>query len=133
MPHVVKDPVQERISEPATERGVDVRVPEMYSGSRGAHKEQDFRLRVAWVRAHISAKSKAQMMQRNVQIAVAIDKADELAKGGATMDGAEFVEHAAKGADKVHKHLCAAVKHAPTFHGEVGDVVVLRCKRQRRM
>ena len=51
------------------------------------HKEQDFRLRVVWAKAHTSAK---EMTQQKRQIAMTNDEATELAQGGATLDGAEF-------------------------------------------
>ena len=60
------------------------------------HKEQDLGFRVVWVKAHTSAKEKAKMTQQNGQIAVANDEANELAKGGATLDVSEKLEHVAK-------------------------------------
>ena len=51
-------------------------------------KEQELRLGVAWVKAHTSAKEKAQLTQQKKQFAMANDEADELANGGATLDGA---------------------------------------------
>ena len=50
---------------------------------------------------------------------MASGKADETAEGGASLDGADFAEHVAKGADKVR----AAIKYAATFHCEVDDLV----------
>ena len=41
---------------------------------------------MAWVKAHSTAKETAQMTQQNERIALASDKADELAKGGASHD-----------------------------------------------
>ena len=69
------------------------------------HREQDLRLGVAWEKAHTSAKEKAQMTQESKQTAMAHEKADELAEGGATLDGAEFSEQVATGADKVRKRI----------------------------
>ena len=48
------------------------------------HQEQGFRLRLAWVKDHTTAKEKAQMTQQNKQTALANDEADELAKDGAS-------------------------------------------------
>ena len=51
------------------------------------HEEQDIRLRVAWVKMHTRANEKAQMTHQNKQIAVTNGKTDELAGGGALLDG----------------------------------------------
>ena len=53
-------------------------------------KEQDLRLRVAWVKAPTSAKEKARLTQQKKQIAMANDGTDEHADGGATVDGSCF-------------------------------------------
>ena len=63
------------------------------------------------------------MMQPNKQLAMANDKADELDEGGATLDGAEFAEHVARGLDKVRKHIYAAIQYLAFFHCEVEDLV----------
>ena len=49
-----------------------------------AHHEQNLRHRVAWVRPHTTAREKAHMRQKNEQMAMVNDKADDLAgeRGG---------------------------------------------------
>ena len=64
--------------------------------------------REAWGRTPHGEKKK-QRMSQNRQLAVTKDKAEELAEGGATKDGADCAEHVAKGANNVHKQLYAAI------------------------
>ena len=91
---------------------------QVWDMARG-HKEQDLRLWVAWFKAHTSATEKAQMTQQNKQLAMTNNKVDELAKGSATLDGAEFAKQVATGAVKVRKRMYASIKYAATFHCEV--------------
>ena len=78
-----------------------------------------------WVKANTSARDKVQMMLPNRQFAMAMTrrKADELAKSGATMDGAEFAKQTTKGADKVRQHAYDAIEYAATFRCELEDLV----------
>ena len=82
------------------------------------HKEQDLGFRIVRVKAHNSAKEKAKMTQQDGQIAMANDKADELAKGGATLD----VRGKGSGSGS-QANIFAANKFAATIHCEVEDLV----------
>ena len=66
------------------------------------HKEQHLKFRVVSVKAHSTAKVKAQKTQ---QIGTVNDKTEELAKAGTMMDGAEFAEHVADWACEVRKQV----------------------------
>ena len=66
------------------------------------HKEQHLKFRVVSVKAHSTAKVKAQKTQ---QIGTVNDKTEELAKAGTMMDGAEFAEHVADWACEIRKQV----------------------------
>ena len=48
---------------------------------------------------------------------------NELTKTGAAEDGAEMAEQVAKGALNTRKKVYAAIRHAATFHDDVGELV----------
>ena len=73
---------------------------------------------------HTKAREKEKMTPRKRQIAIANDKANELAKCGVFfLYGAHFAEQAAEDAYEVRQHIYAALKHAASFDVQVGDVV----------
>ena len=84
--------------------------------------EKGIWLKAVWVKAGTTDKEKAEMSSGNGQIASANDKADELAKSGAELDGAIFAQQVARDARDRRQEIHAATRNAAEFHCKDEDI-----------
>ena len=74
---------------------------------------------MVWIKAHTYYKEQERLSHVKQQVALANGKADELAKGGASKDVAEFAEVVATNTAEVIKKIHAPIRYAVVFHREI--------------